>query len=78
MNFLRYVQCSPNVQAQIDYAYKLLRNTYFTMNNFELLAVRRSLLNFFQDSRIRISVLLKEKQQKEDGRFFLSLFLNII
>uniref|UniRef100_A0A915J8V3 Protein OSCP1 n=1 Tax=Romanomermis culicivorax TaxID=13658 RepID=A0A915J8V3_ROMCU len=68
----KYVQCSPNIQAQIDYAYNLIKQTYFSCNSYELNLIRRHLFNFFQESRIKISVLMKEKQQKEDGYFVLS------
>lgn len=65
----KLVQGSANVQTQIDHAYKLISNTYFAMNAIELQIVRQTVLNFFQDSRVKVSVLLREKQQKDDGRF---------
>lgn len=65
----KLIQGSPNVQAQIDYAYKQLSQTFFKMNAFELLIVRQTLINFYQDARVKVSILLREKLQRDDGRF---------
>lgn len=69
----KLVQGSPNVQTQIDHAYKWLSSTYFSMNLIELQLVRQTVLNFFQDTRVKVSILLREKQQKDDGRFIVHL-----
>ena len=41
------------------------------MNDGELQFVRHTMLNFFQDLRIKVSVFLKEKVQNWDGSFVL-------
>ncbi|VDO82472.1 unnamed protein product [Soboliphyme baturini] len=69
----RLVQNSPKIQMQIDNAYDLLTINYFSMNFSELMLLRQTMLNFFQEFRVKISVLLKEGQQRQDGRFVIPL-----
>ena len=45
--------------------------TFLPMNDYELQFVRYTVLNFFQDLRIKVSVFLKEKVQNWDGSFVL-------
>lgn len=43
--------------------------TYFSMQEAELLNIRYSLLNYLQDIRIKVSVFLRLGQQSNDGTF---------
>jgi hypothetical protein len=44
---------------------------FFSMNDCELQLVRHSMLNFFQDLKIKVSVFLKEKVQNWNGTYIL-------
>jgi hypothetical protein len=65
----KLVQGQNSVQAQIDYAYEQIKATYFTMPPIELHFVRTAMLQFYQDARVKVSMLMREKKQKDDGRF---------
>ena len=41
------------------------------MNNAELQLVRHTMLNFFQDLKIKVSVFLKDKVQNWNGTYIL-------
>lgn len=56
----------------IDYAYRLLETNYFNRSAWELAFIRATLLNFYQDARVKVSLLLREKRQLDDGHFVLS------
>ncbi|XP_059477177.1 protein OSCP1 isoform X2 [Neocloeon triangulifer] len=45
--------------------------TYATMQNGELQLLRNFILNYLQDDTVRVSVLLKDRSQNPDGRFFI-------
>ncbi|XP_065343038.1 protein OSCP1 [Cloeon dipterum] len=45
--------------------------TYATMQSGELQLLRNFILNYLQDDTVRVSVLLRDKSQNPDGRFFI-------
>ncbi|KAH7731369.1 protein OSCP1-like protein [Aphelenchoides avenae] len=53
----------------IDYAHLLLTNHYFEAPLWELSLIRNTLMTFLQDARVKVSLMLREKRQLEDGRF---------
>jgi hypothetical protein len=55
----------------IEQCYKKLLKNFSTMNDYELQFVRHTMLNFFQDLKIKVSVFLKEKVQNWNGTFIL-------
>lgn len=69
----KMVQNDAKLQTLIDYAYSLLEKQFFSMATWELMLVRTTLLNFYQDARVKVSLLLREKKQNEEGRFFIDI-----
>ncbi|CDW55606.1 protein OSCP1 [Trichuris trichiura] len=67
------VHGSHNTVNQVDHAYSILRSTYFDMNMSQLYYIRQTLLNFFNETRVRVCLLLQEKLQCEDGHFTVPL-----
>lgn len=55
----------------IEKCYRRVAQTFLNMNDYELQFVRYTVLNFFQDLKIKVSVFLKEKVQNWDGSFVL-------
>lgn len=70
-SIVKLVEDNPTVKAQVEHSYILLATHYANMNAGQFLLIRQTLLNFFQDVHIRVSVFLKEKTQNENGRFIL-------
>uniref|UniRef100_A0A914VVS4 Protein OSCP1 n=1 Tax=Plectus sambesii TaxID=2011161 RepID=A0A914VVS4_9BILA len=69
----KMVQNDAKLQTLIDYAFSLLEKQFFAMTTWELMLVRTTLLNFYQDARVKVSLLLREKKQNEEGRFFIDI-----
>lgn len=69
----KMVKDDAKLQTLIDYAYSLLEKQFFAMATWELMLVRTTLLNFYQDARVKVSLLLREKKQNEEGRFFIDI-----
>lgn len=65
----KFVITKPNIVNQIDFVNIKLMDTYqnLSLANFQLL--RLTLLNFFQDLRIRVSIFIKEGIQHQNARF---------
>ncbi|XP_049800809.1 protein OSCP1 isoform X1 [Schistocerca nitens] len=59
----------PSVHKQIVIVHKMIMQLYGQMSVGELLDVRKSILNFFQDLKIRVSVFMRQKLQNSDGKF---------
>jgi hypothetical protein len=56
----------------IENCYKLIFNHYTTLtNDCEFEFIRNTILNFFQDIKIKVSVFLREKVQNWNGSFIL-------
>ncbi|XP_021376797.1 protein OSCP1-like isoform X2 [Mizuhopecten yessoensis] len=62
---------APQVQQQVDHVYRLLIETFGSLSLGEFQLIRQTLLNFFQDMHIRVSIFLKDKVQSSNGRFVL-------
>lgn len=69
----KMVDDDAKLQTLIDYAYSLLEKQFFSMATWELMLVRTTLLMFYQDARVKVSLLLREKKQSEEGRFFIDI-----
>ncbi|KAJ8314695.1 hypothetical protein KUTeg_006845 [Tegillarca granosa] len=67
----QFVEGVPNIRQQVDYVYRLIIETYGSMTAGEFHLIRQTLLNFFQDMHIRVSIFLKDKVQNNNGRFVL-------
>nr|XP_022293633.1 protein OSCP1-like isoform X3 [Crassostrea virginica] len=66
-----FVEGQPNIKQQVDHVYRLLIETFGSLSNGEFQLIRQTLLNFFQDMHIRVSIFLKDKVQNSNGRFVL-------
>ncbi|XP_067941716.1 protein OSCP1-like [Watersipora subatra] len=60
-----------SVIATLDDLYENIIQTYAKMGEGELQVIRQTLLSFFQDMHVRVSIFLKERQQNQTGRFVL-------
>lgn len=62
---------SPSILAQVDDTYQQLIEMYTPLSSGEFQLIRQTLLIFFQDMHIRVSIFLKDKVQNSNGRFVL-------
>uniref|UniRef100_A0A914D024 OSCP1 n=1 Tax=Acrobeloides nanus TaxID=290746 RepID=A0A914D024_9BILA len=60
-----------DVVENVNYAHKLMLNYYAQTPIWEMTLIRNTMMSFFQDARVKVSVMLREKRQLEDGRFLL-------
>uniref|UniRef100_A0A8C5G243 Protein OSCP1-like n=1 Tax=Gouania willdenowi TaxID=441366 RepID=A0A8C5G243_GOUWI len=67
-----FVQDTPVIVNQVDETHRKIIEVYssFTEGEFQLL--RQTLLIFFQDMHVRVSLFLKNKTQNPNGRFALT------
>ena len=68
-----FVQDNPAVRSQVDNVFRQLIQHYGNLSSGEFMLIRQTLLNFFQDMHIRVSLFLKDKSQNTNGRFVLPL-----
>ncbi|XP_039275383.1 protein OSCP1 [Nilaparvata lugens] len=66
---IRYLITAPSIHKQLDSAYFLVIKTYGQMSFGELQRVRYNILNFLQDTRVRVSIFLRQNIQNNDGTF---------
>ncbi|CAK6964350.1 protein OSCP1 [Scomber scombrus] len=66
-----FVKNSPGILSQIDDTYRKLIEMYTPLSSGEFQLIRQTLLIFFQDMHIRVSIFLKDKVQNSNGRFVL-------
>ncbi|KAK6187781.1 hypothetical protein SNE40_005731 [Patella caerulea] len=66
-----YIEGAPNIRQQVDHIYRMLIETYVPMSPGECHLMRQTLMHFFQDMHIRVSIFLKDKVQSNNGRFVL-------
>ncbi|KAK3096796.1 hypothetical protein FSP39_003360 [Pinctada imbricata] len=66
-----FVNGQTNIRQQVDHVYRLLIEAFGSLSMGEFQLVRQTLLNFFQDMHIRVSIFLKDKVQNSNGRFVL-------
>ncbi|KAL4001660.1 Organic solute transport protein 1 family protein [Acanthocheilonema viteae] len=55
----------------LDEAHRMVIMMYYEIPLWEQAMIRSCLLNFFQDSRVNVSLFLRENKQTEEGRFIL-------
>ncbi|XP_036371917.1 protein OSCP1a isoform X2 [Megalops cyprinoides] len=66
-----FVRDVPSVLNQVDETHRLLIEMYVPLSAGEFHLIRQTLLLFFQDLHIRVSIFLKDKVQSSSGRFVL-------
>uniref|UniRef100_H3D3R7 Organic solute carrier partner 1 n=2 Tax=Tetraodon nigroviridis TaxID=99883 RepID=H3D3R7_TETNG len=67
-----FVKDAPGILNQVDETYQQLIEMYAPMSSGDFQLIRQTLLIFFQDMHIRVSIFLKDKVQNSNGRFVLS------
>ncbi|XP_040830147.1 protein OSCP1 isoform X1 [Ochotona curzoniae] len=65
------IQDSPTILHQVDETFRQLTEVYCGLPAGEFQLIRQTLLMFFQDLHIRVSIFLKDKVQNSNGRFVL-------
>ncbi|CAF0968451.1 unnamed protein product [Didymodactylos carnosus] len=73
VNAIRKLIKNPNILELLDKAYFTFNQHFDDMNDVEWLLVRHTILIFFQDIHIRVSIFLKENVQTSTGRFLLPI-----
>ncbi|XP_062255419.1 protein OSCP1 isoform X1 [Platichthys flesus] len=68
-----FVKDTPSILGQVDETYQQLIEMYTPMCSGEFQLIRQTLLIFFQDMHIRVSIFLKDKVQNSNGRFVLPI-----
>ncbi|XP_044275396.1 protein OSCP1 isoform X2 [Varanus komodoensis] len=68
-----FIYESPKTLNQVDVTFRRLLDTYGSLSAGELQLIRQTLLIFFQDIHIRVSILLKDKVQNSNGHFVLPI-----
>uniref|UniRef100_A0A665T9B8 Organic solute carrier partner 1 n=1 Tax=Echeneis naucrates TaxID=173247 RepID=A0A665T9B8_ECHNA len=66
-----FVKDTPSILSQVDETYRQLIEMYTPLTSGEFQLIRQTLLIFFQDMHIRVSIFLKDKVQNSNGRFVL-------
>ncbi|XP_052088947.1 protein OSCP1-like [Mytilus californianus] len=66
-----FVGDAAEIRQQLDHVYRLLMESFASLSMGEYQLIRQTLLNFFQDMHIRVSIFLKDKVQNSNGRFVL-------
>ncbi|XP_046895185.1 protein OSCP1 isoform X1 [Hypomesus transpacificus] len=66
-----FVKDTPSILSQVDETYRQLIEIYSPLSSGEFQLIRQTLLIFFQDMHIRVSIFLKDKVQNSNGRFVL-------
>lgn len=66
-----FIQDSPTILQQVDETFRQLTEIYGGLSAGEFQLIRQTLLIFFQDLHIRVSMFLKDKVQNNNGRFVL-------
>ncbi|XP_060600317.1 protein OSCP1-like isoform X1 [Ruditapes philippinarum] len=67
----KFVDGQTNILQQVEHVYRLLLESFGPMTSGGFHLIRQTLLNFFQDMHIRVSIFLKDKVQTSAGRFVL-------
>uniref|UniRef100_A0A8C5LTX1 Organic solute carrier partner 1 n=1 Tax=Leptobrachium leishanense TaxID=445787 RepID=A0A8C5LTX1_9ANUR len=66
-----FIRESPSILNQVEETFRQLIDTYNSIPAGEFQLIRQTLLIFFQDMHIRVSIFLKDKVQNSNGRFVL-------
>ncbi|KAJ7363647.1 Protein oscp1 [Desmophyllum pertusum] len=73
MDAIRSFACdNPAISNQVENVYKLLYEAYAGLTAGQFQVIRQTLLSFFQDMHIRVSIFLKDKVQNANGKFVLA------
>ncbi|XP_026206051.1 protein OSCP1a [Anabas testudineus] len=67
-----FVKDTPVVVNQVDEAHRKIIEVYSSLSEGEFQLLRQTLLIFFQDLHVRVSLFLRDKIQNPNGRFALS------
>ncbi|XP_023489155.1 protein OSCP1 isoform X1 [Equus przewalskii] len=65
------IRDSPAILNQVDETFQQLTEVYGGLSAGEFQLIRQTLLIFFQDLHIRVSIFLKDRVQNSNGRFVL-------
>ncbi|XP_061814498.2 protein OSCP1 [Nerophis lumbriciformis] len=68
-----FVKDTACILSQVDETYQQLIEMYTPLPSGEFQLIRQTLLIFFQDMHIRVSIFLKDKVQNSNGRFVLPI-----
>uniref|UniRef100_A0A4W5MH67 Organic solute carrier partner 1 n=1 Tax=Hucho hucho TaxID=62062 RepID=A0A4W5MH67_9TELE len=68
-----FVKDTPSILSQVNETYRQLIEMYTPLSSGEFQLIRQTLLIFFQDMHIRVSIFLKDKVQNSNGRFVLPI-----
>uniref|UniRef100_A0A8C0FWA0 Organic solute carrier partner 1 n=1 Tax=Bubo bubo TaxID=30461 RepID=A0A8C0FWA0_BUBBB len=68
-----FIHDAPGILNQVDETFRQLIETYSCLSAGEFQLIRQTLLIFFQDMHIRVSIFLKDKVQNSNGRFVLPI-----
>ncbi|XP_031818027.1 protein OSCP1 isoform X1 [Sarcophilus harrisii] len=68
-----FVRDSPDIMNQVDETFRHIIEVYGCLPAGEFQLIRQTLLLFFQDMHIRVSIFLKDKVQNSNGRFVLPI-----
>ncbi|XP_022104427.1 protein OSCP1-like [Acanthaster planci] len=68
-----FVEDSVPICNQVETVIKMVIKTYSSLSMGEFQLIRQTLLEFFQDIHIRVSIFLKDKVQNSNGRFVIPL-----
>ncbi|KAM6958800.1 protein OSCP1a, partial [Aplochiton taeniatus] len=71
-NIKQFVRDTPAVLNQVDETHRKIIEVYAALSEGEFQLLRQTLLTFFQDMHIRVSLFLKDKIQNPNGRFALT------
>ncbi|KAM7384582.1 hypothetical protein PAMA_011780 [Pampus argenteus] len=67
-----FVKDTPVVVHQVDETHRKIIEVYSLLSEGEFQLLRQTLLIFFQDMHVRVSIFLKNQVQKPNGRFAMS------
>ncbi|XP_071356933.1 protein OSCP1a [Trachinotus anak] len=67
-----FVKDTPMVVNQVDETHRKIIEVYSSLSDGEFQLLRQTLLIFFQDMHVRVSLFLKNQVQNPNGRFALS------
>eukprot|EP00794_Sanderia_malayensis_P000619 gene619-1282_t len=68
-----FVQDNKTVLTEVENIYALLKQHYSALTAGQFQLIRTTILSFFQDMHIRVSIFLKDKVQSPNGRFVLQI-----
>ncbi|XP_068613665.1 protein OSCP1-like [Brachionichthys hirsutus] len=68
-----FVKDSPSILSQVGETHQQLIEMYTPLSGGDFQLIRQTVLIFFQDMHIRVSIFLKDKVQNSNGRFVLPI-----